>query len=73
MSQAGRHDHLSVPLDELDVSQCMRCARLDKNSDEARCEAFPDGIPDAILANDVDHRKPYEGDHGLQFVPLQSD
>jgi hypothetical protein len=32
------------------------------------CAAYPDGIPDPILDSDVDHRVPYAGDHGIQFV-----
>jgi len=31
------------------------------------CEAFPDGIPDEIAYGDVDHTKPYPGDHGIRF------
>jgi len=35
------------------------------------CAAFPrpPGIPDVIFDNGFDHRKPYEGDHGIQFEP----
>jgi hypothetical protein len=32
------------------------------------CEAFPDGIPDAI-AEGFDHSKPYRGDHGIRYEP----
>jgi hypothetical protein len=36
------------------------------------CAAFPDGdgIPLEIIRNEFDHRRPHEGDHGIQFVPL---
>lgn len=34
------------------------------------CDAFPDGIPDAIYDEGFDHTKPYEGDSGIQFEPL---
>ena len=33
------------------------------------CDAFPQGIPEAILGTQVDHRRPYAGDGGLRFVP----
>ncbi len=32
------------------------------------CAAFPTGIPDRIFTNQVDHRQPVEGDHGLQWI-----
>ena len=52
------------------LPQCARCARY--NEEETRillsCEAFPDGIPDDIFFNTLDHTKPINGDHGLQFV-----
>ena len=31
------------------------------------CDAFPDGIPDAIWRGDNNHTKPYPGDNGIQF------
>jgi hypothetical protein len=31
------------------------------------CSAFPNGIPDEILADQFKHDKPYPGDHGIQF------
>ena len=34
------------------------------------CDAFPSGIPAAIIEYVVDHRQTYHGDRGLQFLPL---
>lgn len=51
---------------------CFECARLrGVQLVGYTCEAFPKGIPTDILVNAADHRKPYEGDHGLQFVPQE--
>jgi len=35
------------------------------------CDAYPDGIPDAILFGDSDHKTPYPGDHGITFEPIK--
>lgn len=32
-----------------------------------RCAAFPEGIPEPIIENRADHRKPYKGDDGVRF------
>ena len=37
------------------------------------CDAFPDGIPEAILDDEVDHRQPVPGDHGIQFEAKPGD
>ena len=44
---------------------CNRCRHFYLGT--FRCAAYPDGIPDAILFNKVDHHAPYVGDHGIQF------
>lgn len=31
------------------------------------CNAFPDEIPDKIFFECGDHRKPFDGDHGIRF------
>lgn len=31
------------------------------------CAAFPDGIPDRVFGNEVDHRQPVDGDHGVRW------
>ena len=38
---------------------------------ELACDAYPEGIPDEILDNKVDHREPFEGDRGLRFEPIR--
>lgn len=43
---------------------CTSCKLLRKGM---TCVAFPDGIPDQILFHGFDHRKPFEGDHGIRF------
>lgn len=47
---------------------CASCARLNRASRTLSCEAYPDGIPDGIVENKVDHRVPQPGDRGLRFV-----
>lgn len=31
------------------------------------CAAYPNGMPDEIWNGDVDHRRPYPGDRGIQY------
>jgi hypothetical protein len=42
------------------------CRRFRFNG-EQRCSAFPNGIPDSIWQNSLDHRQPYPGDNGRTF------
>lgn len=46
---------------------CDRC--IHKREKGETCDAYPDGIPYEILLSEVDHTKPYKGDHGIQFSP----
>lgn len=56
-------------------SQCGACARFRSpfSAENTRglagpfCAAFPDGIPDRVYGNEVDHRQPVEGDHGIRW------
>jgi len=58
-------------------SQCGACARYrspfsDENTQGLAgpfCAAFPDGIPDRVFNNEVDHRQPVTGDHGVRWAP----
>jgi hypothetical protein len=33
------------------------------------CDAFPNGIPEAVRKNHLDHRRPISGDNGIHFDP----
>lgn len=56
-------------------SQCGACAHFRSpfsrtDGDFSRppfCAAFPEGIPDAVYGNRVDHRQPVDGDHGVRW------
>lgn len=63
-------------------SQCGACARFHQLTGEAwwsanppppTCDAFPTGIPEAVFGNELDHREPIEGDHGIQFEAKPGD
>lgn len=62
-----RLDH--IQLMELECS-CFDCRHL--HEDQRTCDAFPDGIPSVFLYLDEVHKKPYPGDHGIQFEPRLS-
>jgi hypothetical protein len=57
-------------LNRNDMPLCLAC-RLLRPSVHGRmvCEAFPLGIPRAILEGRADHHKSYPGDDGLRFEP----
>ena len=44
---------------------CNNCAH--KISGGITCKAYPGGIPNEILENDVDHTKSYINDNGIVF------
>jgi len=50
----------------IDSPTCDLCKHLRKPSLHT-CDAFPDGIPDEIWEGKNDHKKPYPGDHGIEF------
>lgn len=52
---------------------CVWCARLDTTK-RRRCEAFGAvDIPLEIWEGRNDHRMPYPGDNGLQFIAWNTD
>ena len=47
--------------------QCLFCQHYEK---ALFCDAFPDGIPEAILTGEHDHTDQYPGDNGIRFEPI---
>lgn len=50
------------------ISQCAVCRSKQAG---AVCSAFPDGIPSAILRNEVSHADEIAGDGGLRLEPVE--
>ena len=61
---ANKKDYWTYKEGDFEVSQCAYC--LYKQIGD-KCTAFPDKIPEKILLNEHDHKKPYPGDHGIRF------
>ena len=49
------------------LSQCIFCKHY---RDDETCTAFPAGIPRKVMYSERDHRKPYPGDNGVRFEPV---
>ena len=53
---------------------CFRC-RFFNNKKYKKgfyiCKAYSKGIPKDIILSKVDHKKPYKGDHGIQFESIE--
>lgn len=53
---------------------CFGCEHLERDTIDttngrvrARCTAYPNGIPAAIISDGEDHREPRDGDNGITF------
>ena len=56
---------------QADMAICIECKLKHKNQFIGwTCDAFPLGIPDAIVLMEHDHRRPFEGDDGVTFEPI---
>jgi hypothetical protein len=52
-------------------TQCQLCIHLRQTGHGIpwTCDAFPDGIPKAMIFYQHDHELPYPGDNGVRFEP----
>jgi hypothetical protein len=55
------------------MSTSTQCRDCNHYLGERQCEAFPAQIPEAIYLGEHDHAKPYPGDHGIRFEPLENE
>ena len=51
------------------AAQCAMCRHWKAGN---LCSAFRDEIPDDIWWGRHDHRKPYKGDRGIRFEPVDA-
>lgn len=63
-----REDRLSWERGQVQISQCADCQH--KHLGSVTCDAFPDGIPKAILVGEHDHTERYPGDNGIRYRPM---
>lgn len=49
--------------------QCASCKHLHLGSRKVKtsCDAFPEGVPSAILLGEHDHTGSYPGDNGISY------
>ncbi len=53
----------------IQAPQCVECKHFLQPG--WRCAAYPQGIPEPILDGEHDHRKPFFGDNGIRFEPVE--
>jgi hypothetical protein len=63
-----------VKITESDTLPESNCSKRDclhfrgiKEGGAVTCDAFPEGIPKEIAYGPNPHRKPFPGDHGIQY------
>ena len=53
--------------------ECFVCKNLILTEEYLVCKAFPKEIPAEIITGRRSHSKPYKGDNGIVFEPIEID
>ena len=56
-------------MNERDAPICINCVHRIRPEQGLfyKCAAFPEGIPQEIVDNVLDHHKPIDGDNGIRY------
>ena len=58
------------PPEQTVLTQCFYCTQRDPDAPRSICPAYPKGIPDTIITNQIDHRRVLPGQTGhTVFTP----
>jgi hypothetical protein len=66
LPELSRADRFVREEGDITISPCVGCRHYPPGV-PATCTAFPEGIAEAILKNEHDHRQRYPGDGGVLF------
>jgi hypothetical protein len=70
---ARRDDRFSGPAEAYTPSQCAVCRHLVGGGSIPVCPAFPNHVPEPILMNAFDHRRPHPDEYrAVRFEPSPS-
>jgi len=65
--QAMKRQPLTLTLPLCSICRYKHHDSLTYRKSFPTCDAFPNGIPEAVRKNRMDHRKPISGDNGIRF------
>lgn len=54
-------------------SDCATCAHKYTTPYLPACDAFPYGIPEQLLSGELQHRTPFQNDHGIMYEPIKEE
>jgi hypothetical protein len=58
---------------DLSMPQSTQCLMCRHYTMLITCDAYPDGIPEAIVTGEHDHTQPYPGDNGIRWEPASEE